>query len=594
MQKLDKTIKTEWDLTQFYKSPKDPQIQKDMDAYDVLCTNFEKKYKGKKVHLENERKLAKAIAEYELISNSVLISKPFFYFMLARDSRPDDDWTLVAGSNKVQESMTKSGNKLLFFTLDLGKVSETHKKKFLKSQILKEYRYFLKTLFNWSKYLLSEPEEKILELKSQPASDLWVGGLEKLLSKLVIPFDGKKLPIAKAASMVSELPVAKRRELHKTIYETLDGVSDFAESELNAFVINKKIDDELRGFKTPYAAKVLSNENDPAVIETLIRVVTDNFTISHRFYALKAKMMKLGTFTYADRAADIASNPKPISLEKTLELMQTMLSKMGDFYVDTFNRMLREGRIDIYPRKNKKGGAYSWRMKGLPGFVLLNHINNIPSVMTFAHEMGHAIHSELSSRQRTMYQGHVSSVAEVASTLFESFMFDQIFSSLTDEEKVIALHDKIQDDIQTIFRQIAGFNFENDLHLKIREKGALSKEDIAKLMVHHMHTYLGPKFKLTPLDGNNFINWAHLRMNFYVYTYAYGQITSKALYAEYKKDPKFFQKIEEFLKAGRSKSPEDIFLDTGINIRNPKFFLTGLKAIEKDIDMLEQLLKKKK
>lgn len=114
---------------------------------------------------------------------------------------------------------------------------------------------------------------------------------------------------------------------------------------------------------------------------------------------------------------------------------------------------------------------------------------------------------------------------------------------------------------------------------------------MAKIMKKHMQSYLGPVFEMKDIDGYNYVSWIHIRNFFYVYAYAFGGLISDSLYAEYKKDKKFKDKIEQFLKAGGSKSPEDIFADIGINIRDPKFFENGLKAIEEDIKRLEKLVK---
>jgi oligoendopeptidase F len=245
------------------------------------------------------------------------------------------------------------------------------------------------------------------------------------------------------------------------------------------------------------------------------------------------------------------------------------------------------------PKKGKTGGAFCAGNKPLPTFILLNHTPDMRSVSTLAHEMGHGIHTELSSTQSVLYKGYSLAVAETASTFFEEVVFDDIFETLSGKEKIVALHDKINDSVSTIFRQIACFNFELALHNAIREKGFVSKEDISELLNEHMKSYLGPVMKMDERDGYFFVQWSHIRNHFYVYTYAFGEIVSKALYARYKKDPSFVKSIKRFLSAGSSKSPYQIFKDIGIDISNPKFFLDGLKEIESDIDRLEKLILEK-
>jgi oligoendopeptidase F len=129
------------------------------------------------------------------------------------------------------------------------------------------------------------------------------------------------------------------------------------------------------------------------------------------------------------------------------------------------------------------------------------------------------------------------------------------------------------------------------LHSIIRTKGAATHQEMAKLLNKHMQAYLGPAVSLEENDGYFFVQWSHIRNFFYVYSYAYGQIISKALYAEYKKDKSFIQKIEQFMSAGGSMSPYDIFKSIGIDTSKPDFFEAGLKQVEEDIKRLENLVK---
>jgi oligoendopeptidase F len=147
-------------------------------------------------------------------------------------------------------------------------------------------------------------------------------------------------------------------------------------------------------------------------------------------------------------------------------------------------------------------------------------------------------------------------------------------------------------DMSTIFRQVACFNFELELHNKIRENGQLSKIEISNLMNKHFKSYMGPVFDIKDDDGYFFVTWSHIRRFFYVYSYAYGQLISRALFENWKKDNSYIEKIDQFLSAGKSMSPKDIFKNIGIDTSDPSFFEAGLKAIDADITKLEKLAKK--
>ena len=110
-------------------------------------------------------------------------------------------------------------------------------------------------------------------------------------------------------------------------------------------------------------------------------------------------------------------------------------------------------------------------------------------------------------------------------------------------------------------------------------------------MVKHLESYLGDAVEINDNDGYFYVHWSHIRRFFYVYTYAYGQIISRALYEKWKKDHNYANKIKEFLSAGCSMSPEDIFKMIGTDTSKPAFFETGLKSVEEDIAKLERLTK---
>ncbi len=585
-----KKYKTKWDLTQIYKGDYKKQIEKDLKTIKKEYLDFAKKYTKDKKHLKNPKALKKAIEEYEKLSTNPSGERPIFYYSY-RKSLNSQDNEAVSEIVRLSDFFAKLSNELEFFMLEISGVPKNIQEKFLKSKDLFPFKYFLTKLFENAKHNLTLPEEKIMNLKSLPSRGMWVSGFSRLLNKQTIIFDGKEIPISEASALIPTLPTTKRRSLHNELMKSLKNISDFAESEINAIVVDKKINDELRGFKTPFEATVKSYENEPKTIKDLVEAVTKNFHIAHKFYKIKKEMLGENFLNYADRGAKIGKISAQIKLDdainKTLNAFSRASREFGDYVIEMFEN----GQVDVYPQKGKSGGAFCSSSSSLPTFVLLNHVDDFRSLTTLAHEMGHAIHSKYSKKQRPIYEDYTIATAEVASTFFENLVFEEAINDLSEKEKMILLHDKINDDISTIFRQIACFNFENELHLTIRKEGFLPKERIAELMNKHMQSYLGPDFNLNEEDGYFFVNWSHIRNFFYVYSYAFGQLVSDALYENYKKDNSKIKDVIEFLSAGGSDSPENIFKKIGIN-PNKKFFELGLKKIENNIKELERLWEK--
>ena len=186
--------------------------------------------------------------------------------------------------------------------------------------------------------------------------------------------------------------------------------------------------------------------------------------------------------------------------------------------------------------------------------------------------------------------GEPKSTAEVASTFMEDFVFEEILEEFGEEEKFYLLFNKILKEISDIYRQIALYFFELELHESYRKEGYLSKERISEIFSKHMSEYLGDLFDKETMKYG-WVYWEHIRLYFYVYSYASGSLISKAMQKKYKEDHSFIEKIKIFFSTGTSKSPREIFRGMGIKI-DKEFFLDGLEKIEKELNEVEELGKK--
>ena len=151
---------------------------------------------------------------------------------------------------------------------------------------------------------------------------------------------------------------------------------------------------------------------------------------------------------------------------------------------------------------------------------------------------------------------------------------------------------KLNDDVTTIFRQIACYKFEQELHSTFRNAGFLSKKDIGKLFTKHMSAYMGKSVEQSPGSENWWVYWSHIRNFFYNYTYASGLLISKSLQSSVKNDKTYINKVKYFLAAGTSASPKAIFKILGIDISDKKFWHKGIKEIELLLIETENLAKK--
>ena len=501
--------------------------------------------------------------------------------------------------NQVLEKVRKIVNDSQFFGLRVAKIKAEDQSRFLNDEGLREYRHFLEMLFEEAKHQLSEAEEKILNLKQQTSHDDWIKMVDSLLSKEereVLEEDGRKveLGLADLFSLLYRQNKAVREAAVAAINEVLAKHADVAEQEINSILANKKIDDELRGFSRPDSARHLTDDIDTKVVDALIEAVTKRFSVSRRWYRLKTKLLGLAKLEYHERMIEYGRITKTYSYEETTGLVSRTFHRIDPKFGQIFDGFVRDRRIDVFPVKGKFNSAFcAAGSLMLPTYILLNHTNIIADVRTLAHESGHGINDELmKAKQNALNFGSPLSTAEVASTFMEDFVWGELMAEADDELRLAIMVKKLDDDVSTIFRQVACYRFEQELHATFREKGYLGKEVIGKLFQKQMAAYMGGAVKQSAGSENWWIYWGHIRSFFYVYSYASGLLISKSLQAAVREDPGFIVKVKQFLAAGSSDSPKNIFLRLGIDITDEGFWLKGLAETEKLLGEAEALAKK--
>ena len=583
---------TTWDLSrQYYQSEKDPQLEADITYSIAAYEKFAKRWRNKPFTTDATT-LAVALREYETLSGDPRLSRPGRYFSL-RSELDANDSTAEKAVAILRKRLRPASDKILFFGLELGKVSTETKKAFLKHPELEHFRYFLSQLFEGAKHDLTESEEKIIRLKAPQASHLWQEMTEKLISTNSVTWKGKKLALPEALETIDTLPSAEKPKLWKIIIEKIDSFGIPAEQEFNAIISDARSEDELRGYKKPYSATALAYQHDEASIEALVSTVSkEGFKLSRKFYKLKAKYHGVPALAYAQKYDTIGKGPL-ISFSEALTVCRDVFYQVNTEYGRIFDSMLENGQIDVYPKPGKRGGAFMSSQTGHPVNVMLNYKDTLKALETLAHEMGHAVHAHRSALNTPFYDGHSIVTAETASTLFEGLVYDAIIEAANEDIKIVLLHDKITRDIATIERQIAFFNCELEIHNTIHEHGAMTHDELKDCMYRHLRSYLGDSVDVEPADGASYVYIPHLRYGFYVYSYTFGHLMSSIMASRYKENNDYRKEIDIFLTAGASDTVVNIFRKIGIDTKKPETFAMALAAHAKDIETFGKLVNKK-
>lgn len=585
-------IKTEWDFLPLLEK----DFEKERKEIEQAHLDFNKKWFGNKDYLEKLEVLKEALNDYEsLVRNFSGAGNQGYYYEL-RQYQNENDIESRSKSGQISDFINEMKKKKIFFVLSLSKIPKDKQEEILKSELLKEYKNFLRNIFENSKYYLEENEENILSLKSNPSYELWTKMTSSLLSKETREVLDESLgKVEKNYTEMISLMQSPKQEVRdssaKALNEILDKYVEVAEFELNAILEDKKINDNLRGFSRPDESRHKADLIETEIVDSLVESVSSKgFEISKKFYELKSKLLGLKKLNYYERAAEYGKIKKDFSYKEAAELVRKVLYKLDKKFGDIFEMYLKKGQIDTFPRKGKRGGACCThhRIKD-PTYILLNHTDSLRDVTVIAHEVGHGINNELmKEKQNSLYFGTPKSTAEVASTFMEDFVLAELLKEVTDEEKLIILLRKLEDDVSSIMRQIGLYNFEMEIHNKYRKENYLSKEKIGEIFRKNMENYMGEFVDCSKAE-NWWVYWPHIRYYFYVYSYSSGLLISKAMQKRVKENPEFIEKVKVFLSAGTSKSPKEIFLDLGIDISKKEFWEKGLQEVEDLLKETEKL-----
>jgi len=579
--------KTKWDLSSLLNGDQDPKVEQIIAQAQSAYKDFVNKWQGRQDFLESPQVLQVALDEYEALARNYDGTGSVGYYFSLRYCQEQSNPQIKAQNNKIRDMEVKIANALEFFTNKLCKVSPKTQKIMLSYPELKPYRHFLEKLFESARYTLSEPEEKILNLKSQTSFSNWVRMVREFVSKEereVLDESGQKVvkPLSDFMSLLNSQKKEVRDVSAQAVNEILAKHVDSAEHELNSILLDKKINDELRGIERPDKSRHLSDDIDTDVVDALIDAVSGRFDISSRYYKLKAKVMGVSKLAYHERNVTLGDLGRKYSYEKAVETVGEIFKGLDLEFAEIFYDMVQNGRIDVFPEKGRYGGAFCTHKRlNDPVYILLNHTEKLNDVLTLGHEMGHAINDVLISRaQNALNNDTPLSTAEVASTFMEDFVFERASAEYEPKDWLYLLMEKLNDDISTIFRQVACYKFEQELHWLYREKNYLTKDEIGQIFTKHMSAYMGETVEQSPGSQNWWVYWSHIRNFFYVYSYASGLLISKSLQSMVRQDKRSIEKVKKFLSAGLSESPKDLFTDMGIDISNAKFWNQGLNEVE--------------
>lgn len=574
-----------WDLTDIFKTKKlyYEAIETCLENVDKLCS-----YQTIVVTNINE-----FLELYEIVMNDLSDIVCYGTMNYHLDMSANDTIKDYLKSQNIESEIKE---KLSWFIPEIVCANKNEVLNGISDENREKYTHFIEKIFDNQEHVLSPAEEKIIVSLEKTREDI-VNTYDALMvsdRKGVDIKIGNKLVQVNSSNynkLLSELEEqADREKVFTTYYQYFEDHSNTVANMYNTILsINSRIA-KFHGYKSSLDAKLNSEKIPVEVYKSLIRNVKKNCIELQSFLKYREKELGLEQIHTYDRLRKVYSTDKQYTYESGLKLCFEAAKGANDDYFNLIKTVLQDGWVDVYPKNNKRGGAYSWRTNNSHPYILHNYDETLNSVYTLMHEAGHSVHSYLSDKYQSPINSNYSIyVAEVASTFAECLLTDYLLANEEDENlKKTLVEENILRIISTLYRQTLFAEFEYIVHELVDNGQVLTKDTLNQVMQELYFDYYGINLETEALKKYVWMYIGHLYFApFYVYQYATCITASFQIYDKYcRSKEEGLAMLYGILKQGGSDYPNNILLDVGIDLTKDEAYSGVFNYLKKQVEIL--------
>jgi oligoendopeptidase F len=590
-----------WDLSDLVRDPRSEEFEEFVKSIEQKVSIIENKRNYLSNTLE-ESAFQSIFYAIEDVSEKVSIVDGYAHLKYSADTSSNDAASLLTRMDLMAADIA---NRLLFFDLWFRKeLDEKNAKRLIESMPI-VYREYLKHKRLLAKYVLTEPEEKIistLEVTGTNAllkiHDRMVNGFEYLMvikkarKTIKKTFSNKE----KLLSYIRSTKADERKSAYQSLLQVYKNNSGILGEIYQNLVLQWRDENmNMRGYESPISVRNASNNLDDSTVRALLNVCKKNSDIFQDYFLEKAKMLGHRKLRRYDLYAPLSlrnSDQKKFTFSEAVNTVLDTFEGFNAQFREYSERVFNERHVDSEIRKDKQGGAFCSTVspKRTP-YVLLNFDGKSRDVSTMAHELGHAIHS-ISASDKPITVAHAPlPLAETASVFAEMLLNDKLFNSVGFREQKILLAEQIDDMYATIMRQAYFTLFEIDAHRIIANENATT-DKISELYLNNLSQQFGDSVNVS---SDFQWEWTYIphfyHSPFYCYAYSFGNLLVLSLYQQFKNEGhSFIPKYFNILSSGGSRKPEELLKDSGMDISRDEFWQQGFNLLEDKIKELKKML----
>ena len=584
--------KFKWTIDEMY--PNEESIEKDIQKVKELIEEV-KKYKG--ILADSEENLFKALNISEETSRILQNLYVYTHMKSHEDTRINKN---QGNATKTDMLSTELSMATSYMVPEIIAMDSEKLENYLKTEKLSHYKKYVDDILRLKPHTLNEREEELLaavaDLSGVPENVYDMLSFADLQFPEIEDENGEKVRVTH--SNFSLFLKSKDARVRKDAFEAMYGIygqykNTFA-STLYGGIKSEIFYAKTRKYESALQGSLFQDNVSVDVYNNLIDAVHENLDTLNDYIDLKKKFLGLDKINMYDLYVPLTESfDMEISYEKAQKIILEALKPLGEEYLENVKKAFAEGWIDVYGNEGKQGGAYSWGSYDSKSYILMSYKDDLNSLFTLIHEMGHSMHSFYSkNNQPYLYSGYKIFVAEVASTLNELLLINYLLKNAkSKEERVYLLNYYLEQFRTTVYRQTMFAEFEKICHGKVEEGEPLTAEDFNNIYYDLNKKYYGESCEVNEEIALEWARIPHFYSNFYVYKYATGFSAASALSKQILEEGESaVSRYKEFLKSGGSEFPLDQLRKAGIDMEKKESVDEALHVFKDLVKQLEKEL----
>lgn len=532
---------------------------------------------------------------------SLHIERLYVYAHMRQDEDTADP-VYQALTQKAKKLSVDAGEAMSFVTPEILSLPVEKLDEFIAAPELAGYRFTLTEMKREKAHVLSKTEEALLaqvgNLSQAPQNIFGMLNNADLKFPKIKDENGNEVELTHGSYIqFLESPNREvRQSAFKAVYDTYGRMKNTIAAALSANVNKNVFYSRVRKYPSVLEMSLYGDNIPKEVYTNLIDTIHESLPLMHRYMKLRRELMGVDELHMYDLFAPLVDEYKlDITFEEAKKITKEGLKPLGEDYLTALQEGYDNGWIDVYENENKRTGAYSWGAYGTHPYVLLNHNDNLNSMFTLAHEMGHALHSYYSDNNLKYRDAQYTIfLAEVASTTNEALLMDYLLKKSTDPKEKMYLLTYYADQFRTtVFRQTMFAEFEMIIHDRAEKGESLTPQDLSSIYYELNKKYYGDDMVV---DKDIEMEWAripHFYNSFYVYKYATGFSAATSFSKQILEEGQpAVDRYLGFLKSGGSDYSINILKQAGVDMSSPQPIREAMSVFESVIEQMEQLTRK--